>query len=223
MVVRYILFCFCFLLSPLIQAQESVLTEISYPYLEKLIAAAKTNYPRVKVYESKTEIAKLAVKKARLDWFNIFTLTYLYSPNNSTTLVNPTLLNGFQVGGFTSIGNIFQKPVVIKTAREDYNVAMLNQEEYLVNLEAMVKQRYYNYVQQKSILNWRVKTSEYAQSALNEIKHKFEKGEDGYENYNKAISYYSNTIQFKMEAEGAFLIAKSNLEELIGVKLESIK
>ncbi len=223
MAMRYILFCLCLSFSPLIQAQESVLSEVSMPYLEKLITAAKANYPRVKVYESKTEIARLAIKKAKLDWFNIFTLTYLYSPNNSTTLVNPTLLNGFQVGGFTSIGNIFQKPVIIKGAKEDYEAAVYSQEEYLLNLETMVKQRYFTYIQQKSILNWRIKNAENAGSGLNEAKHKFEKGEEAYENYNKAIGYYSNAVQFKMEAEGAFLIAKSNLEELVGAKLESIK
>ena len=204
-------------------AQESMMTEISYPFLEKLIAAAKANYPKAKTFDSRVNIAKLAVQKARQDWFNILSFNYLYSPNNSTTLVNPTLLNGYQFGASTSVGNIVQKPGVIKAAREDYKIALLNQEEYNMNLETLVKQRYFAYIQQMTLLNWRTKSLGTTESALTEIKYKFGKGEETFDNYNRAMGSYSTAIQTKIEAEGAFLIAKSNLEEIIGAKLDSIK
>lgn len=206
-----------------VRAQESMVTEVSYPFLEKLIATAKANYPRVRALQNRVNVAQMNVKKTRLDWFNIFTFTYLYSPNNSTTLVNPNLLNGYQVGFFTSVGNILQKPINVKSAREELNVTVMNQEEYLLNLEAQVKQRYYTYIQQLTILNWRTKSIQSAESSVNDLKYKFGKGEETFENYNKALGYYANTVQFKIEAEGALLIAKSNLEELLGAKLESIK
>ena len=204
-------------------AQESMMSEVSYPFLEKLISAAKNNYPKIKAYESRVRISEENIHKAKLDWFNIFTFTYLYSPNNSTTLVNPTLLNGYQLGFFTSVGNILQKPGAVKVAREEYNIAKLDQQEYNLNIEAIVKQRYFTYLQHLTILNWRTKTIESAESAVKDLKYKFEKGETTFEEYNKALGYYANSVQFKLESEGAFLIAKANLEEITGKKLEDIK
>ena len=44
-----------------------------------------------------------------------------------------------------------------------------------------------------------------------------------FDNYNKAKEFYSTAIQVKIQAESAFLIAKSSLEEIVGIKLEEIK
>jgi outer membrane protein TolC len=223
MIYRYLLLLLIIVGVTRVQAQETMMGDISYPYLEKLIAAAKANYPRVKSYESKVHIAQMNVNKAKLDWFNIATFTYLYSPNNTPTLVNPTFTSGYQVGLATSIGNIVQKPGLIKAAREGYNIAKDDQDEYNMNLEAIVKARYFGYVQQVTMLNWRVKDMASAENSMNDMKHRFEKGEQNYENYNRAMEFYSNAIQLKIQAEGSLLIAKSSLEEIIGQKLEDIK
>ncbi len=223
MIFRYI-FLILFLFSVnYSQAQQSMMSEVSYPYLEKLIAAAKANYPKVKAFQSKVTIAEYAVKKAKLDWFNIATFTYLYSPNNTPTLVNPTFTSGYQIGLSTSIGNILQKPGVIKAAKESLNIAEMDQQEYDLNLEAIVKQRYFFYIQQLAILNWKTKDIANVEMTVKDLKYKFEKGEQTFDNYNRAEETYSTAIQAKIQAEGAFLIAKAGLEEIIGSKLEDIK
>jgi len=205
-------------------AQESMLPGIDYSFLDKLIAAAKVNYPKMRATKDKLKIAEYSIQKAKLDWFNVVSFTYLYSPNNSTTaLVNPSLLNGYQFGFSTTIGGFLQKPVAVRSARMEYDIAKSNLDEYNMNLEAMVKQRYFIYVQQTAILNWRIKSLEGAESSLKEEKYKFEKGLEPFDIYNSALSTYSASVQFKIESEGAFLVAKTNLEEIVGVKLESIK
>ena len=60
------------------KAQESMLADVSYPYLEKLVAAAKENYPKMKTYNHTIKIAKMNVSKAKLDWLNILSFIYLY-------------------------------------------------------------------------------------------------------------------------------------------------
>jgi outer membrane protein TolC len=200
-----------------------MMSDVSYPYLEKLIAAAKANYPKVKAYQSKLKVAGYNVQKAKLDWFNIVSFTYLYSPNNTPTLVNPTFTSGYQVGVSTSIGNILQKPGMIKSAKESYNIAKDDQDEYNLNIEAIVKQRYFAYVQALSILNWRTKDIGNADVTVKDLKYRFEKGEQTFDNYNKAQEFYSNAVQAKITAEGGLLIAKSSLEEIIGEKLEDVK
>ena len=64
---------------------------------------------------------------------------------------------------------------------------------------------------------------ESADHLAKESKYKFEKGEETFDMYNSTNLNYSNSVQSKMESEVAYLIAKSSLEEIIGVKLEDIK
>lgn len=214
------------------RAQGSIAENISLPYLDTLIAAAKANYPRVKSYEHRVNIAELNVQRAKLDWFNIVSLTYLYNPATNTTLLNPNtggqtsnnnfLVNGYQVGVSTSIGSILEKPGAVKTAREQLEIAKNEQDEYSLNLEAMVKQRYFVYLEQAELLKWRSKSLETAESAVQDSKYKFEKGEVTFEVYNRVLGNYSNAVQMKIEAEGLFLVAKSSLEEIIGTKLDKL-
>ncbi len=225
----------CLLIPYLLPAQESMMPEISYPYIEKLVAAAKANYPKMKAYEHKLKIAEMNIKRTKIDWLGIFNFTYLYSPTSTLALYNstsgggstnpitPGLLNGYQVGVSTSLGSILQRPGQIKAAKEEYILVQLDQEEYNLSITAMVQQRYYQYLQQLILLNWKAKDLGNAESSLKDIKYKFEKGEATFENYNKVLGLYSTGIQGKIQAEAALLTAKSNLEEIIGVKLESIK
>ena len=203
-------------------AQESMIPNVSYTFLEKLIIAAKTNYPKYKVYEKQVGIADLNVTKAKLDWYNLFTLSYVYSPTGATSIVAPTL-SGYQIAVSTPIGGILQKPWQIKAARKDLEIAELNQAEYDLNIAAVVKQRYFLYIQQLTILNWRIKALEDAESVLKQIKYKFEKGEETFDNYNRVLGTFTSAVQAKIESEGTFLITKSNLEEIVGIKLEDIK
>jgi len=205
-------------------AQESMMPSVSYPYLEKLIAVAKLNYPKMKMYDHKVIQAKSSIEKAQLGWFNILNFTYLYSPNNSSTaLVNPSLLDGYQFGVYLNVGTILGNGPSVRMAREDYNIALDNLAEYNLNIEAEVKQRYFNYVRQLAVLSVRTKNAEDVQGSLDQIKHKFEKGEESLDNYNKGLTFYANAIQVKIESEGDVLVAKSALEELLGEKLEEVK
>ena len=203
-------------------AQESMIPNVSYSFLEKLIIAAKTNYPKYKAFEKNVEVAELGVNKAKLDWLNLFAFSYVYSPTNATTVTSPSL-NGYQLAVTTSIGNFFTKPNAVKSARRQLEVAELGRDEYDLNITALVKQKYFVYCQQLTILNWRIKALEDAESLLKTMKYKFEKGEETFDNYSRVQATYTTAVQSKIESEGNFLVAKSSLEEIVGSKLEDIK
>ena len=224
MLKKILFFCFLTLVIPIdyLAAQESMIPNVSYTFLEKLIIAAKTNYPRYKSFEKKVEVAQLNVEKAKLDWFNLFTFSYVYSPSNATTIITPSL-NGYQVAISTPLGAVFQKPNQVKNARRQLEVEETNRDEYDLNITALVKQKYFTYVQQLTVLNWRIKALEDAESTMKNIKYKFEKGEDTYDNYSRILALYTSAVQSKIESEGAFLIAKSSLEEIVVIKLEDIR
>lgn len=225
MILRYIFLALFLISFNLTRGQESMMPDVSYSYLEKLVAAAKANYPKMKAYDHSVKIARMNVQRANLDWWNILSFIYLYNPSgtNNNTSANSSILSGFQAGFSLSIGSILQKPGLVKAAKEELKIAQLSQEEYTLSIEAMVQQRYFLYIQQLTLLNWKTKDIQKLESTEKDVKYKFEKGEETFENYNKALTAYSTGIQAKIQAEGAYLIAKSNLEELIGVKLETIQ
>src|SRR4051812_44999947 len=95
-------------------AQESILSDVSYLYLEKLVATAKENYPRVKSLNSQVAIAKSNVSAAKISWLDPFSFQYVARSNESNTnVVNITtadVLTGYQFGVSFNPGSLFSKP-----------------------------------------------------------------------------------------------------------------
>lgn len=204
-------------------AQESMVTNISYAYLDKLIAMAKANYPEMMVKQYQTEIAKNAITKSSVSYLDAFSLSYFYTPNNSFNLVNPNLFNGYQLGISLNIGTFLQKPFVVKDAKIQYKLTQAQQSEYNKSLEAEVTKRYLTYMEQIAQLKLRSKSYTDAQNLVSQLQHKFEKGETTFDDYSRALLLSTEQNQFMITAEGETLIAKSQLEELIGEKLENVK
>ncbi|MDP1842647.1 MAG: TolC family protein [Sediminibacterium sp.] len=205
-----------------LRAQESMLPELSYPYLEKLIFAAKQNYPRMKANQHRVSIAELNLRRTKMSWLDFFTLSAFYSPSTSVTLTNATL-TGVQVGLFINFAQIIQKPTAIKLGKEEVTLARLQYDEYALTIEAQVKDRYFRYIQQLTTLRMRTQTALDADLVFKQVKYKFERGEDTFENYSKAMTQNADMKQRVIDSEGQILIAKSSLEELVGKKLEEIK
>ncbi len=218
----FFLYYLFFFIVPLRAQQESILQDVSEIFIDKLVILAKANYPKVKAYEHNINIAKLNISKAKVDWLSIATFNINESPTNSTSASSPSL-NGTQYGVGTSFGAILTKPYNVKAAKEELKIAELAQQEYNLNIETLVKQKYISYILQLKSLNWRLKALETAESTVKEVKHKFENGELKFDDYNRSLSLYSSAVQSRLDAEAAYLIAKCNLEEIIGIKIEDVK
>lgn len=199
-----------------------MLPDVSNSFLNKLIDTAKKYYPRVRSFDHRMNISMDNIKKAQISWFDLFTFSYLYSPNNSSTIVNPSTLNGYQFGVFFNIGNLLTKPHNIKQAREELAITKLQQEEYILNITAEVKSRYYRYIQFVTMLKIRTLAAIDAENLAKLMKYKFEKSEETFEDYNRAITSYNDRRQSIIQSESDVLTAKSFLEEMIGKKLEEI-
>lgn len=204
-------------------AQESIIQDVSPAYIARLISLAKENYPKVKAFDQRVDKAALMLKKDKMAWFDVFNFFYLYSPNNSTTLVNPNLLNGYQLGFNINLGAILQKKPQINMSKKDLEVAKLEKAEYELLLTTEVKSRYYTFLQQQQLLKMRRQVMLDAEAVLKQTKYRFEKGEETFENYNRSLMLMAENRQKITEAEAALMTAKSRLEELIGVTLESVQ
>lgn len=208
-------------------AQESLLTDVSYLYLEKLIASAKENYPKLKTFNSQVAAAKNDLSTAKAGWLNPFSFQYVTRSNQaSSNLVNLTtadFLNGYQFGVSVNPGELLARPSQVKKAKELVKIAEFNQEEYNLQLEAEVRKRYFVYLQAKASLSSYVKTLMDVESTLKILKIKYQKSEIPLEEYNSASLTFNQTNIAKIQSESNYLVAKADLEELTVRKLEEIK
>ncbi|HQS51215.1 MAG: hypothetical protein B7X86_11505 [Sphingobacteriales bacterium 17-39-43] len=211
------------LLSNSAKSQETMMTDISYVFLEKLIATAKENYPRMNNYEGRIKIAKTTVGQEQLSWLDAFSFSYIYNPNNTLDLAVPRFFNGYQVAFNFNLSSILQKPGNVKQAKESVKLAQYDLDEYHLTLETEVKRRYFTYVQALSNLRLQTKLSSDALNVSNDVKTKFEKSEITYEQFTLMQMSYSGALQSKIAAESNFLIAKASLEELLTKKIEEIQ
>lgn len=204
-------------------AQESMMADVSYVLLEKFIATAKENYPRLNNFEGRIKIAKTSISKEQLSWLDAFSFSYIYNPNNTLNLVNPSLFNGYQVAASLNLGAVLQKPANVKQAKEMLKLAQYDLYEYNLTIETEVKKRYFSYIQALNMLKLQTKIAADAQSINREIKSKYEKRETTFEQYNLSQISYSGTLQSKIGAEANFLTSKASLEELLTKKIEEIQ
>ncbi|MDB5119539.1 MAG: TolC family protein [Sphingobacteriales bacterium] len=203
-------------------AQESMIPDVSYTYLEKLINIAKEYYPTVKNYQNQKNIAEINLKKAQYSWFDAFSFSYLYQPKTTIDISKPTFFNGYQAGFTLSVGALIQKPLLIKQAKQENQIADNNILENDIAITNEVKQKYFNYIQALTILRVQTISVQDAESMFKSIQYKFEKGEENFQNYSQASINLFNLKQGKINYEGALLKAKSDLESLLGEKLENI-
>src|SRR5687768_1037803 len=98
-------------------AQDSMMPEISYVFLEKLISTAKDNYPRINAHKARVEIAQANISKQQVSWLDAFSFTYMYNPERAVNLLNPFVYNGYQGGVSLNLGNLVQKPSNVKQAK----------------------------------------------------------------------------------------------------------
>jgi outer membrane protein TolC len=214
---------FLFITLQHLKAQESMMTDVSYVYMEKLVAVAMENYPRVKSGESRIRSGELNITKAKLNWLAPVSLSYVHSPANSLNILNPTFFSGYQLGLFFNIGSFLQTPFGVKTAKEDLKIIKNDVEEYKLTLSTEVKRRYISYIQALKLLQISSKAAIDAQTDAAMVKFKFERGEVTLSEYNNTLDRLRAQNLSKINAEGGLLIAKASLEELLGVKLEEVR
>ncbi|MDB5118225.1 MAG: hypothetical protein JWQ79_3717 [Mucilaginibacter sp.] len=210
-------------------AQETILPSVDYNYLEKLIQAAKENFPRKKIFDKQAESAKTAIPITTLSYLDMFTASYFYRPDQNVVIAtpgttgNPYSVNGWQFGFNVSLGQFIEKPFMIKKAKKDYEIAELQAQEYGTTLTMEVKRRYYDYVEQQAALRIAIQAAQDNIAVAEISKNRFAKGELTLDVYNQSRINLSAANTARITAETSYLKAKDLLEEIIGKKLSEIK
>jgi outer membrane protein TolC len=206
-----------------LKAQESIIPDISYLLLEKLVATAKQNYPKIKQYQLNNDLAALNIKKQKLNWLDPFSVSYVSQPNKTVNFIDPSFYSGYQFGINVNLGNILQKSNNVKQSKLELQSSEFEAKEYSIILEAEVKRRYFAYIQALNNVKLYTKTLQDADGLLKDLKLRYERGEVTFESYSQALISFSNTSESKIAAETAFLTTKASIEELTITKIEDIK
>jgi outer membrane protein TolC len=208
-------------------AQESSLIDVSYLYLEKLVAAAKENYPRVQIMNSEIAMAKSDLNAAKISWLEPFSFQYVARSNdanlNAVNITTADILTGYQFGVSFNPSSLLTKPSSIKKAKEQVVIAKLNQAEYFLQLEAIVKSKYFTFLQLQQSLGPANNAYKDAENNFKVIKSKYERGEASFLDFNSASMSYNDALQRKLQLEANYLSSKVALEELTVTRLENIK
>lgn len=209
----------------LVSAQESVIEDINYTQLEQFIEMAKVNYPKNKIMALNEKKAKRLASIEALAYLDMFNASYYYRPNDRVSInpENPYSVNGFQFSISTSLGNLVRTPARIKQAKIDYEIAKLDREDYENILVSEVKSRYYEYILQLKELKLKSQTVQDAKSIADDIALRFERGEIELGLYDSSKSAFNNAKSTRMQTEVSYLLAKDQLEEIIGKKLTELE
>jgi len=206
-------------------AQSSIMSDVNYPLLDKYIALAKQNYPRMKISESQMQSVKTSIAMSKISFLDLFTASYFYRPddNQALNVNNPYTVNGFQFGITFNLGTYLQKPYILKKARADYRVASYQYEDTQLTTVSETKRRYYAYLQSVSQLKIRTQTAQDNKNISETSRHKFERGELSLDLYNASRMLVSTASTDQIQAEVNYMNAKDALEEIIGKKLSEVK
>lgn len=218
---------YLFLLCKVATGQESLMDDYSPLHIQKLIAVAKANYPKAKTFDVQLEISKNKLSGEKVSWLEPFSFSYLLRSNNNLVDIqnplSPQFLTGYQFGVSVNPGSLLKKPFNIKNAKQEVKLALLEKEEYDLQLEGEVKRRYLQYLQSMNALRLHNKMVIDAESTFKQVKIQYEKSELSFQQYNEASLSLSNSYLLRIQAETALLTTKASLEELLVMKLEEIK
>ncbi len=205
--------------------QQSIIGELNYEFLQKLISLAKENYPRNLILKVEERRAKAAVSAAKVSYLDMVSVSYFYRPEDRAALNpnNPFIFNGFQLGVMLSPGIFFQKPYEVRQAKESHEITRLQAADYDTELETLVKSRYYDYVFALNDIKTKTTEAQAAKALFDDLRLRYERGETELEPYSAARAAASSTATALAQTEINFLKAKDLLEQLVGVKLADVK
>lgn len=206
--------------APALKAQESMMTDVSYLFLEKLIATAKENYPRANSFKAREAIAKGGIAAQKSAWLDGLSFSYFFQPDKSpANIAAPAFFQGYQAGVQLNVNSFFK----VRQAKESLKLVNYEEDEYMLTLETQVKARYYSYVQQMITLRLQTKLYADAVNLNKDVNNKYSKGEVPFASYLQAQTALMNATQTKIAAEAGFLTSKAALEELITKKIEEVQ
>jgi outer membrane protein TolC len=194
---------------------------------ERLVQLAWQNNPENKILLNNVEIAQHEVNYSATEWLNQIRVTgnlnesVLNNLNDADDDLNiDRFYPMYNISASIPLGVFITQPQKTKMARlqkENQEQAINNQK---LQIRAMVLRNYQDFLLFKELLANQTEVTENAYNTYALIEEKFKNGESTLEEFNRSYNNYKTELANKMKASHQYEIAKINLEQLVGVKLE---
>lgn len=189
-----------------------------------LVNIAWQNNPMPQLYRSKKVQAEEELHQSKWSWLDAINFAYLFDPSVTSTTVTGTEQSSqrFGVGLTVNLGMLFRVPSVIRQSEEEVKIAESNLMTHRLYIRTQVIQRYWLYKQNISMLRIRSDSMNDVQSSLMLIRYRYENGEVTLEQYNSALTAYTDSQEKQIVSLSEMYSSKAALEEILGKQWEEI-
>ena len=188
---------------------------------DRLLRTAWENYPENDAAMNREFAAEKNVTLTRWAWTN--NLRVFYNVNDRTLEDVQVGQPQYGLGIGLNLGDFITLPVRTNIAKANHRVAKNAVDEQKLYIRREVLTRFYNYQSALAILKVIDEENEEVYTNYLVISEKFKQGEATLDNYTMAEKNYHEIRIRKITQENEVKLAKLNLEEMIGIPLETLE
>ena len=194
-----------------------------------LVQLAWINHPDSKILDSEVGIARNNVILEKKDWTNDIQASFNLNEISLSKLVYgdridvPVFYPIYNFTASVNLGAFFTRKHKIKNAQFEELIAEEEVNVKKLEVRKEVLQRYHKHLLADELTDIRLDAEEDALQVFLLIKERFKLGDAEFEDYNKASGAYISAKEYRFEAFTEKEVTKLELEELIGVTLESAR
>jgi outer membrane protein TolC len=202
--------------------------------LDEIIALAIENSPYIKYDMTLISREKYSLRMTKMDWLGRVSATGMYSVGNQQvgygtldqgTVTSTSILNGYRYGFNVNIplSELTSRGPRVRAGKLDVEAAKLRREQTEFNLRRQVIQEYNSLVGAEKLLKIRSEGRENARLTYQMAEKQFREGGIQLGDMTKANDALMNAESVHQMAITEYKIMFLNFEELIGVKLSTLK
>jgi outer membrane protein TolC len=192
---------------------------------EKLVTLALQNVS-YDVLTHQVNIARYKVKQTKNSWFDLLTLNAQFNDQSfqhQSTVGNVAYVYPKYFYGITiPIGTILSKGIQVKTSKEEVKIAEDQQIAAALKLRTDVLTKYKSWRVANSLVLMERQVADDIHAAFLQVEKRFNDGSVTIEAYSESSRNYSNEmvrlLNYQLDAD----TKKLDIEEMIGVRLESV-
>lgn len=193
-------------------------------FSEYLVQLAWQNNPEAAIVQDELENARDASHNVRKEWTRDLQATFnlneanIRAANNNSNLFFPR----YNVGATVNLYDVLSQKDKNKIGKREVEIAAhkINQRKLEIRTETLT--RFANYKLAKAVLQKRSLAEQDIYAAYILIQQLYKTDEKNLEDYTAASKAYYTAQEDRLKAENDVLLAKYQLEEIIGVKWEQV-
>ncbi|MBL7815654.1 MAG: TolC family protein [Saprospiraceae bacterium] len=145
------------------------------------------------------------------------------NPIDPTRIPSVATYPMWNIGAGVNFGDLLVRKNKVKFAENRLKISEADMNSKKQKLRGEVLKRYQEYVSSFDILKVRIQALDAAEANKNQIQSLFSVNKVQFEDYNTANKAYYDALESKVRVEGEIKLKRIALEELIGVKWESVE